>query len=435
MLLVLAMLCAGVTACGASDDEDTCFNGVRDGRETDVDCGGDCRACAGGRACAVGGDCFSGNCTSDNVCYSLPEVTFAAPVSYRSGAKPYFVRSADLDSDGDVDLLVGNEQDSAVVIFRNTGFASGRFERVPPRPARGFHTGDYPTGGAVVDLDRDGVLDVITADYRGNSVSVLLGRGSYDSYTLAPRTSYPTAQGAETSNLAVGDLDGDGYPDVVATNPKAHSVSVFRGGANGSLTPVATLPCGETCEPYSTAIGDLDGDDHDDVAFADDRSGTLHVWLGNGDATFRVREERPAIGGMGSHIMVAHDMNLDGVLDVAVANRSSHDVSVLIGNGDGTFAAPHIASNGIETGPYAVAIADFNLDAVPDLVTPNYKTSTGTVHLGQGDGDFDTVIDMGTLGETSYGVATGDFNGDLKPDVAAVNAISGDLAVVLSTAR
>jgi hypothetical protein len=117
------------------------------------------------------------------------------------------------------------------------------------------------------------------------------------------------------------------------------------------------------------------------------------------------------------------------------SNRGSDNVAVLLGRGDGTFKRALLADTGTGTGPYSIAVADFNQDGVPDLATANFMTSTGTVLIGIGDGTFETAINAGATGEFSYGVAVGDFNGDGKPDFATANAASNNVTVKISTSH
>jgi hypothetical protein len=405
-----------------------CFNGVRDLQETDVDCGGGtCRRCAGGRRCQATTDCFNGMCGPDGMCDELATVSFADGVSYPSGNKAYVLFAGDLNGDGKTDLAAGNELDSTVSVFLNSG--TGTFSRVTPV----FPTGEYPTGGAIADFNRDGRFDVITADYHGNSVTVLLGDGSG---VLAPRASYPTVAGAETSNLAIGDLNSDDNLDVVATNPQDHSVTVFLGQASGVLQPGTTLSVGVvgSSEPFSAAIGDFDGNGNNDLAIADNRSRTIIVRLGNGDGTFQP-EAAYATGGGPAFILTTGDVDLDGDLDLLSANRDTSDVSVLLGRGDGTFKRTILAPTGEDTGPYAIAIADFNRDGVPDVITANFESDTASILIGNGDGSFEPPISSGPTGMITYGIAVGDFNSDGKPDFAVSNAVSNDVVVKLSTAQ
>jgi hypothetical protein len=411
-----------------------CANGHKGESETDIDCGGpDCRKCSGGRLCEVDTDCFSGTCDpAFKTCSQLATMSFADPVAYDSGDKTYALFSGDVNGDGKLDLVAANEQESTLSVFLNDG--AGNFSRIP----MSFATGQYPTGGLIADFNHDGVPDVVTADYHGNSISVLFGGGGG---VLGDAASYPTVAGGETSNLAVGDLNGDGNLDVVAANPQRASISVFLGSADGtSMSAAITTPIGIVggSQPYSTAIADFNGDGVNDVAVGDIVNGPINVLLGKGDGTF----EEPVpytTSGTGPFIIWTADFNLDGIADLATANRGSREVSVLLGRGDGTFRKAIRSSTGPKTtfdsGPYSIAVADFNLDGVPDIATANYGISTVSVLLGVGDGSFDPAIDAGTMGDNSYGVAVGDFNGDGKPDVATANANSDNITVRLSTSH
>jgi hypothetical protein len=405
-----------------------CNNGIHDGAETDIDCGGpECRKCSGARICQVDTDCFGGDCLPDRTCSSLRTLSFADGVSYPSGDKTYVMFSGDLNRDGHIDLVAANEQANSVSVFLNNGTGVFQLAATP------FQTGAYPTGVTIADFNRDGILDVVTADYHGNSVSVLLGTGTG---TLSAKASYATLPEADTSNLAVGDLNGDGNLDVVATNPQKASISVFLGHADGTLDPAIDVPVGVegNYHPFSAAIGDFDGNGTADLAVGDIVTGPVMVMLGNGDGTFREPVLHPA-GGTGPNVIIAVDMNLDGKLDLVTANRGSSSVSVFLGREHGVFREPVVSPTGAEAGPYAIAVADFNLDGVPDVVTPNFLSDSATVLIGIGDGHFEAPFDAGATGRTTYGVATGDFNGDGKPDFATCNAGSNDVVVRMSTSQ
>jgi len=424
-----------------------CDNGTQDEQETDIDCGGGtCRACSGGRHCMLGSDCFSGICVAgSNTCSELATVSFADAVHYPSGgSKTYALFAGDLNGDGHTDLVAANEQSDTLTVYINLGGGTGMF----PNPAPAYPSGDYPTGGAIVDFNHDGIPDVITADYHGDSVSILLGTpmgAGKGTGVLAAKTTYPTIEKGETSNLDVADLDGDGNLDVITANPAVHlpsaaSMSEFLGRADGTLGPPVTSAIGTgSSQPYAVAIGDFNGDGKQDVAISDLVNGPIVVKLGNGDGTFQPQVLYSA-GGQGATIIITRDMNLDGKLDLVCANRGSSDVTVLLGRGDGTFRKAIVASTGKNTSPYSLEVADFNLDGVPDVVTANFMTGNATILLGIGDGHFEAAIDAGptanlAVGKISYGVAVGDFNGDGKPDFATTNPGDSDISVKLSTSQ
>jgi FG-GAP-like repeat len=404
-----------------------CDNGKLDPGETDVDCGGEtCRKCSGGRQCLVASDCFNATCLAGSkTCSSLTMMAFAPAVTYLAGAKPYALFSGDLNADGRIDLAVANELGSSISVFLNNG--AGVFQSLPP-----VTTGAYPTGGTLADFNHDGVLDVVTADYHGNSVSVLLGVGAgtpiKGTGALGPAVSYPTVAGGETSNLAVGDLNRDNNLDVVATNQAENSVSVFLGLDGGALAPGVTLPVGTSgaSHPFSAAIGDFNGDGNDDVAIGDNTSGTIRVRLGNGDGTLQAEVPYP-VGGQPGYVIITSDLDLDGQLDLVSANRSSDDISVLLGRGDGTFRKAIASPAGVGSGPYSVAVADFNKDGVPDVITANFMSNNASVLLGIGNGHFEVPIDAGPTDSFCYGVAVGDFDGDTVPDFATANALGGSM--------
>jgi len=362
--------------------------------------------------------------------------------------------------------VVINEYGSLIAVFCNNFRPDGSFDCVPsgagatlppddPGTGNFGPTGAYPTGGSVADFNHDGHPDVVTADYHGNSITILLNDGTGKLNLAPPATcpmvrfascSYPTLDGAETQIVAVGDLNKDGDPDVVATNPQRASVSVFL-NHGGTFDPAINLPVGvmNGAQPYSVAVADFDGDGNNDLAVAENTSGTILVRLGHGDGTFGA-EAPYAIEGTRDYFIITADMNLDGKPDLVSANRNGDTVSVLLGRGDGTFRKAIVSSVGPPGvtkmmgrpwfGPYTVTVADVNKDGVPDLVTPNFMGNSISVLLGIGDGHFDPPVEFpfGTT-TTPYDIVVGDFNGDGKPDIATANTATDDLAIRLNTGQ
>jgi hypothetical protein len=175
------------------------------------------------------------------------------------------------------------------------------------------------------------------------------------------------------------------------------------------------------------AIGDLNGDGKPDLAVTNYLSSTVSVLLGNGNGTFG---PKIVFGtGSGPHSVAIGDLNGDGKPDLAVTNYVSYTVSVLLGNGNGTFGPKTDFGTGLE--PNSVAIGDLNGDGKPDLAVANYYSNAVSVHLGDGNGAFGPKTDFGS-GSNPVSVAIGDLNGDGKLDLAVANQLFSTVSVLLN---
>jgi len=194
--------------------------------------------------------------------------------------------------------------------------------------------------------------------------------------------------------------------------------------ARGPLFPGAQYTVGSA--PVSVAIGDLDGDQVPDLAVANTVSDNVSVLLGLGDGMFAAAVHYSA--GDGPYSVAIGDLDGDQVPDLAVANYNSDDVSVLLGLGDGTFAAA--ADHPVGDWPCSVAISDLDGDQVLDLAVANYRSDTVSVLLGSGDGTFSTAVDY-RVGDEPRSVAIADLDGDMVPDLAVANRHSDNVSVLL----
>ena len=195
-------------------------------------------------------------------------------------------------------------------------------------------------------------------------------------------------------------------------------------GGEGPLYPGPKFPAGDG--PYSVAVGDLDGDGAPDLVTANAGSHDISVLLGNGDGTFQAQQRFGA--GTGPRSVAVGDLDADGAPDLVTANNDSNDVSVLLGNGDGTFQAQQRFGAG--TGPRSVAVGDLDGDGAPDLATANYGSDDVSVLLGNGDGTFQAQQHFGA-GSDPWSVAVGDLDGDGAPDLATANYGSDGVSVLL----
>jgi hypothetical protein len=380
------------------------------------------------------------NWTSDTVSVLVGngDGTFQAARDFSAGTNPVFVAAGDFNGDGRSDLAVADfgsgGYGQGVCVLLGNGSA------ILQAP-RAFKTaGSYPQSVAVADFNGDGKPDLAVAggaswEYFGY-VSVQLGNGD--------GTFEPFGQGFDAGagprSVAVGDFNGDGKLDLAVAGYGRYqdyygywhdfdeTVRVLLGKGDGTFQPAVKYTAGS--EPVSVAVGDFNGDGKQDLAVAN-TSGTVSVLLGKGDGTFQpaqtvLTEGQPSALAVG-------DFNGDGKQDLAVAN--AYGVSVLLGNGDGTFLPGVGYAAGIN--PVAVAVVDFNGDGWPDLAVADeggfYGNNRGvSVLLGNGDGTFQPARAFFSAGTKPVSLAAGDFNSDGFPDLAVANSWSNDVSILLN---
>ncbi len=245
-------------------------------------------------------------------------------------------------------------------------------------------------------------------------------------------TTGPTsATGSAPPTVEAGDFNGDGIPDLVTANSADNTMSVLLGNGDGTFTLKSSPAVGDA--PYSFAIGDLNGDGILDMAVANCgncsylnyNSNTVTVLLGNGDGTFTTKSTLTV--GTAPEFVAIGDFNGDGIPDLAVTNGSDNTVSVLLGNGDGTFTTKSTLTVG--TAPRFLVASDFNGDGILDLAVASQDDNTVTVLLGNGDGTF-TLKSSITVGNLNIVLAVGDFNGDGIPDLATAG-FNSEVTVLL----
>ena len=216
---------------------------------------------------------------------------------------------------------------------------SGNFTPHPtnPNPA----VGSSPHSVAVGDVDGDGDLDLLTANYGSANVSVRLNDGS-GNFTDHPTNPNP-AVGDSPQSVALGDVDGDGDLDLLTANTGNDNVSVLLNDGSGNFTAPATNPTPPwVCfmAPYSVVLGDVDSDGDLDLLTANYGGNTVSVLLndGSGNFTAPATNPNPAVGN-GPRSVALGDVDGDGDLDLLTANAFSDNVSVLLNDGAGNFTA------------------------------------------------------------------------------------------------
>ncbi|HEX3472105.1 MAG TPA: FG-GAP-like repeat-containing protein [Silvibacterium sp.] len=277
------------------------------------------------------------------------------------------------------------------------------------------------------DFNGDGIPDFAVSGYssadNANAVIVMLGNGDG---TFIQKSTTVSAELSAQLGLAVGDFNSDGIPDVAVYDGSYGPLLVLLGQGDGTFTIKFTYNDPVSNDFSGVAVGDFNGDGIPDLALTNSSGGnpdsnTVTVLLGNGDGTFTPKSN-PGVGSAPTSI-VARDLNGDGILDLAVANAFGNSVSVLLGNGDGTFTTKSTPATGNH--PDSVVVADFNSDGIPDLATANFDDNTVSVLLGNGNGTFSAPLTSPAGSSPEYSqspeyLAVGDFNADGILDLAVI---------------
>jgi hypothetical protein len=347
---------------------------------------------------------------------------------YAVGRTPDAVAVGDFRGDGHHDLVTANYYGDNVSVLLGNG--DGTFQA-----PQSFDAGTQPVSVAVGDFNGDGQLDLVVAngDYYAGTVSVLLGNGDG---TFQQPVSYPV--GMLPRSVAVGDLRGIGQLDIVTANDVSGSISVLLGNGDGTFQKAVSYDTPPN--PLSVAVGDFTGSGQLDIAVASENlsgaKGAVSVFLNNGDGTFRHGEDHAYYA---AQAVAVGDFTGTGRLDLVVAyyGQGSGAVGVLLGNGDGTFQEAGSYQAG--TFPQAIAVADFDQDGHNDVVVVSNDSGKSTEHdlvsvlLGNSDGTFQPQLKY-FAGRNFVGVAAEDFNGDGYPDLAVVSWFHNDVRVLLNNA-
>jgi hypothetical protein len=318
---------------------------------------------------------------------------------------------------------VNGENDNVQAHLNNgLGTFSGPTGTSPPD----WEVADEPASVALADFNGDGILDFVTANFGGDSFSVSLGTGNgeYGAATTTALIDGPRF-------VAVGLFNADTIPDLAIAVYNNDELAIFLGDGDGTFTQAADVPVGDL--PRSIALGFFNGDAFLDMAVANEGDDNVSILLGDGDGTFT--PATPATVGVGDqpHSVAVGFFNNDAFADLAVANSNDDSVSILLGDGDGTFTPATPATLATANEPRSVAVGDFNGDMEDDIVTANFGDDNLSIHFGDGDGTFTgpTTIALTSNDDPIYVVAA-DFDCDGFDDLAVALNTADDVAILLN---
>ncbi len=285
-------------------------------------------------------------------------------------------------------------------------------------PGIGSHSYKALFTGTNNDVTSTSAAQTLTVTGLYPTATTIASSGTPGNYTLTG-----TVVGTGFASLSpTGNLS---FLDTTNDNALLGTAELSESTAGLSFLNSASPAVGKN--PATVATGDFNGDGIPDLAVANSGSNTVSILLGNGDGTFAAAAVSPTTGNNPESVIVA-DLNGDGNADLAVANNGSNSVTILLGNGNGTFTAKPIVATG--SSPQSVVVGDFNGDGNQDLAVANVGSNSLTVLLGNGDGTFTAAASPSTGTGPGF-LAVGDFNGDGRPDIAVSNAVGHTITILL----
>lgn len=334
---------------------------------------------------------------------------------------------ADFNNDGILDVVSIDPSGNALLVSLGNG--NGTFQPAISTPAP-----NHPANLVVGYFDSDLIPDVVTANYgSGTTTSTISLYRSTGSGAFYPRVDTKVGKGPIA--LGTGDFDCDGWWDLMVVNSRDNTVYAMHNTSSWHFLRYSTLPT--NVNPVSIATGDFNNDGKLDLAvanFGNYAGNTVSIFLGNGNLSFQPKVDYVTDGGTQS--VIAADLNGDGILDLATANGCGHGaycgypgtVSVLLGNGNGTFQ--NAVNYDAGSYPFTVVAGNFRSTNALDLAVSDLDSGQIFFLQGAGNGTFPGSIAVPTNGRP-VGLVTGDFNNDGKLDLAVGGTNPSALTVML----
>lgn len=342
------------------------------------------------------------------------------------GRQPADVAIGDVDGDRNPDVVTANGGSRDLSVLLGDGL--GGF-----RPAPGSPIGlGFPAHLVVVaDFDRDGKADLAVTEHDSNDVVLLRGAGG-GRFSRMAGSPVRAIDGVAPHNhgLAAADFDGNGAPDLATSNNNGNSVSVLLGDGRGAFRPAPGSPFRVGRAPYPLTIADFDGDGDSDIATPDVNGHTISVLSGNGRGSFAPSPGSPYRVDERPFFALAADLNGDRSADFVVSHDDSDRLTILMNDGKGRFRPARPVDVGGRT--WKVAVADADGDGRNDLVMGRAPSSI-VILLGDGSGGFRPSRGSPfPVGRGPWRIALGDLNADGRMDVVTTAGEGDHVSVLLS---
>jgi hypothetical protein len=347
--------------------------------------------------------------SAEESAYPAPSQVSIQEIDAGDGDKAFL--PGDFNNDGNIDLIIAEEQHARVILYTNDG--TGALTRTAE-----FEAGKHPSWLAALDFDRDGATDLAIANHEATIVSLLRG----DSGTVFDRggpIQLPIETSPHSHMIAAADLNADGLHDLILDSRDQAGVYVLRGNAQGGFeTPGIAVDAGGG--PYhGFAVGDINNDGKPDIITPNQNDLGLLLNRSGADIAFAQTGTIPMPSPFAVH---ATDMNGDNNIDLVAASlRETPGIVVFEGDGTGNFR--RMTSVPMAAGARIIATGDVNNDGLGDAVITGWNASI-TLLMGHADQPYPVQLPTGEI-RNPCGAAMADFNGDGRDEVIVGDASSG----------
>jgi hypothetical protein len=350
-----------------------------------------------------------------------------------TGNGPRFIAVADVNHDGNPDLMVANDGGETISVLLGDG--KGHFQNANGSPVPAGH---LPNDIAFADMNHDGNPDLVIANHQSPYLRILLGDGK-GGFHLGPGSPVDVHSNPHPHGVAVGAFTASGNLDVVTDSWGNNQIELLHGdGKGGLITPGRFFAVGR--RPYERLrSADFNKDGHPDVVTTNLDDDTVTILLGNGKGGFQQAQGSPFPAGAKPWQVAIDDFNRDGNADLAiipyardVSDPSQVVVTVLLGNGKGRFSALQSESLSLDgcSGPNSIATGDLNADGYRDIVVSCAKSRNAAIFLGRANGEFRRFLQPIAGGWGSIAVA--DLNADGRDDLITANPDNGTITIYFS---
>ena len=407
--------------------------------------------------------------------YGYGNGTFYRWRGYSMGGILYSIALGDFNSDKHLDFAVANKGLNDVWIV--LGYENGMFTF--QRYSVGSNS--QPQSVIVADFNHDNISDIAATSFGNDEVVIFYGYGN-GSFIFSRE--YSTGCGSKPYSLTTVDLDNNKHLELVVVLWGSGDIAVLTEYNAAQFTNQTTYPTGSALQPFSISVGDFNRDNQSDIVVANSGADSLSILFRSDSGTFDTEKIYPIGPNFSPQYVITCDFNRDNQMDIVSVNSKNNSISVITGEGNGTFAKQRVYSTGDNSNPYAVATGDLDNDNRMDFVVANegsnsigifygfnytsfqsqwtyrsvdiiapsgivvgnfnydngldigvtYSTSNNIcIFLGSGNGSFSngTIYSTGN-GSQPHGISTGDFNKDGRLDIVVANSGTNEVGVLLS---